>query len=117
MSTKIGESLDLSKKMKEILEWRHARRKQLRHEYLKETLNPIKQTMPIETAVERFAMLRLRHEYVTKMTARHHLTVGFIFFGTLIVGSELLKAKRESTEKMYRSGVVSYADREAKFVA
>ncbi|XP_026672262.1 uncharacterized protein LOC108628349 [Ceratina calcarata] len=115
MSSKIGESLDLSKKMKEILEWRHARRKQLRHEYLKETLNPMKQTMPVETSMERFAMLRLRHEYVTKMTARHHLTVGFIFFGVLIGSSEFLIAHRAEREKTFRSGVIKYADREPKF--
>lgn len=46
-SSKIGESFDVSPKQREIIQWRDARRKELRQKYLKEVHNPMKQTMPV----------------------------------------------------------------------
>ena len=40
-------TFDVSAKQREILQFKHTRKIQLRQEYLKETLNPAMQTMPV----------------------------------------------------------------------
>lgn len=49
MSSHKIESWDVSPKTKEIMEWRHQRRLQLREEYLRECLNPTKQKLLVCT--------------------------------------------------------------------
>ncbi|XP_016772616.1 uncharacterized protein LOC725315 isoform X2 [Apis mellifera] len=86
-SSSFKELFDVSPKQREIIQWRDARRKELRQKYLKEIHNPMKQTMPVESAVMRLNGLRLQHEYIT----------------------------RDDNEHLYRTGQISYADREFKF--
>lgn len=49
MPSKRIESFDFSKKAQEILAWRNARRNQLREEYLRQTLHPVKQDLVVRT--------------------------------------------------------------------
>lgn len=46
-SSSFENSFDVSPKQREIIQWRDARRKELRQKYLKEIHNPMKQTMPV----------------------------------------------------------------------
>ena len=109
------ESFDVSPKAREIIEWRAARRKQLREEYLRQILHPTKQEVVIDTAVQRFGIMRLTHEYQAKLTGKSFVfgfcgTVGFVILSMWGVG-----AIKDHQEHKYRSGLVSYADREFKF--
>ncbi|XP_054001895.1 uncharacterized protein LOC128888795 [Hylaeus anthracinus] len=109
------ESFDVSRKAREVIEWRSLRRKQLRQEYLKQILNPIKQQTVMDDATTRFAVMRIAHEYQAKLTARSFF-VGVCglttLFGAIMYGFVKLK---ESEENEYRTGKVSYANREFKF--
>ncbi|XP_053970906.1 uncharacterized protein LOC128872335 [Hylaeus volcanicus] len=109
------ESFDVSRKTREVIEWRSLRRKQLRQEYLKQILNPIKQQTVIDDATTRFGLMRLTHEYQAKLTARSFF-VGVCGLGTFsaIIMYGFVKLK-ELEENEYRTGKVSYADREFKF--
>ncbi|XP_006625042.1 uncharacterized protein LOC102675427 [Apis dorsata] len=114
-SSKIGELFDVSPKQREIIQWRDARRKELRQKYLKEVHNPMKQTMPMETAVMRLNGLRLQHEYITRVRLYPHLTSGFILLGSIFATVLLVKKIKDDQEHLYRTGQISYADREFKF--
>lgn len=109
------ESYDVSPKQRTILEWRYKRRSELRHKYLKESLNPSMQVMPVDTAVQRLVSLRHNHDYVSNVKLVPHLLFGFMWFGMIYLGSRLLKKQKLDQEHLYRTGQVSYADREFKF--
>lgn len=47
MSAQKMETFDISAKQREILQFKHAKKIQLRQQYLKEVLNPTVQTMPV----------------------------------------------------------------------
>lgn len=47
MSAQKIETFDVSPKQREILQFKHMRKIQLRQQYLKEVLNPAVQTMPV----------------------------------------------------------------------
>ena len=109
------ESFDVSPKAREIIAWRAARRKQLREEYLRQILHPTKQEVVIDTAVQRFGIMRLTHEYQVKLTGKSFI---FGFCGTLgFIGLCMwtVAGIKNRQEHKYRSGLVSYADREFKF--
>ncbi|PBC25857.1 uncharacterized protein LOC133667459 [Apis cerana] len=114
-SSSFENSFDVSPKQREIIQWRDARRKELRQKYLKEIHNPMKQTMPVESAVMRLNGLRLQHEYITRVKLYPHLTSGFILLGSMFAGVLLLNKLKDDNEHLYRTGQISYADREFKF--
>ncbi|KOC68851.1 hypothetical protein WH47_10839 [Habropoda laboriosa] len=110
------ESFDVSQKMRNIIEWRHARRKQLREQYLREILKPTKLKLPVDTAMQRYCNARLMQEFQTKVEGKGHgyFIVGFL---TIIIGTMLLaKRSKDKEEHMYRTGQISYVDRNGKFV-
>ncbi|XP_076663171.1 NADH dehydrogenase (ubiquinone) B15 subunit [Andrena cerasifolii] len=109
------ESFDVSPKTREIIEWRAARRKELREKYLRQILHPTKQEIVIDTAMQRFGIMRLTHEYQVKLTGKSFLlgfcgTLGFIAL-CMWVGTGM----KDRQEHKYRSGLVRYADREFRF--
>ncbi|XP_071877557.1 NADH dehydrogenase (ubiquinone) B15 subunit [Bombus fervidus] len=109
------ESFDISPKQRAILEWKYARRIQLRQKYLKECLNPSMQVMPVDSAVQRLVALRHNHDYVSNMKLVPHLLSGFMMVGAIYYGGLLLKKVKNSQEELYRTGQVAYVDRESKF--
>ena len=109
------ESYDLSPKQRSILEWKYARRTQLRQKYLKEVLNPSMQVMPVDSAVQRLISLRHNHDYVSNVKFLPHLVFGFVWIGTIYLSGRFLKKMKEDEDHLYRTGQVAYVDREFKF--
>ncbi|CAK9815256.1 hypothetical protein ANTQUA_LOCUS8354 [Anthophora quadrimaculata] len=115
MSGSRFETFDVSEKARKIIEWRHARRIALRHEYLKESLKPIKQKLITDGALERYTSVRLLMEFHVKVTARG---VGLYALGlitTIVAGTAICVILKDNEEHLYRTGQVSYADRTGKF--
>lgn len=106
---------DVSPKMRKVIEWRYAKRKELRQQYLKEVLNPTRQLMPLDSGIERIATLRIHHQYVVDITFKYHVMGGLCFIGIIALMTWTTKMLKERQEKLYRTGQVSYADREFKF--
>lgn len=101
--------------MREIIEWRSEKRKQLRQEYLKQVHHPTKHQLVNDNGIERFAIMRLTHEYQSRLTGRAVvLGIGWTF-GTIFVCTWFVKKGKENEEHKYRTGQVSYADRQFKF--
>ncbi|CAK9796954.1 hypothetical protein ANTPLA_LOCUS1026 [Anthophora plagiata] len=116
MSGSKFETFDLSEKARRIIEWRYARRKALRHEYLKESLKPINHTLIKDGALDRYTSVRLLMEYHAKVTARGVGLYILGFFTTIVTIVAVFKKLKKREEHLYRTGQVSYADRTAKFV-
>ncbi|XP_076239514.1 NADH dehydrogenase (ubiquinone) B15 subunit [Calliopsis andreniformis] len=115
MSSQRINSYDVSRKMREIIDWRSGRRKQLREEYLKEILHPTKHQMVSDIGVERYTVMRLTHEYQARVTGRSVVVTGGTLFGIIFLSIWLVKVGKEREEHLYRTGQVSYADRKFKF--
>ncbi|CAL7952456.1 unnamed protein product [Xylocopa violacea] len=115
MSSPRIDSCDVSQKQKELLEWRHAKRQELRYKYLKEMLNPMKQTNITDTAVERYAMLRIKHEYATRMFKGRELYIVMGFFGIMYLIHNHMFSHKEKEERELRSGKVGYRERYFRF--
>ncbi|XP_060831383.1 uncharacterized protein LOC132915521 [Bombus pascuorum] len=109
------ESFDISKKQQAILQWKYAKRIQLRQKYLKECLNPSMQVMPVDSAVQRLISLRHNHDYVSNIKLMPHLFFSFMLLGGIYCGALILEQVKGAEEKLYRTGQVAYADREFKF--
>ncbi|XP_003700491.1 NADH dehydrogenase (ubiquinone) B15 subunit [Megachile rotundata] len=106
---------DVSPKMREVIEWRDARKKVLREQYLKEILHPTKQSIVADEAFDRYNVLRLTQEYHTKMTGKVLLVCGLVtvaFAGF----AALFTRQKSKQEHRIRTGQISYADREFKFI-
>ena len=109
------QSFDVSPKQREVIEWRAARRKQLREEYLRQILHPKKQEIVIDSAMQRFGIMRLTHEYQVKLTGKSFV-IGFCgTLGFIALCMWTVAGVKNRQEHEYRSGLVSYADREFKF--
>ncbi|CAK9831969.1 hypothetical protein ANTRET_LOCUS8877 [Anthophora retusa] len=110
------ETFDVSERVRKVIEWRHARRLALRHEYLKESLKPVKQKLITDNALERYTAVRLFSEFHVKVTAKGVGLYAAAVFGTLATLITLAKKVKDNEEHMYRTGQVSYGDRFGKFV-
>ncbi|XP_076754198.1 NADH dehydrogenase (ubiquinone) B15 subunit [Xylocopa sonorina] len=112
MSSSRIDSFDVSAKQREILEFRHARRNQLRQQYLKEVLNPARQTMVMDTAYERYAALRLKREYIGKLKAGYHLwfTAGYVAIYALMVWD--VKSGKDEQRGRYDRGEMQVLERD-----
>ncbi|KAK9297527.1 hypothetical protein QLX08_008767 [Tetragonisca angustula] len=108
-------TFDVSAKQREILQFKHTRKIQLRQEYLKETLNPAMQTMPVDNAIQRLALLRSQHEFVGQTRFWPHIVLGIAYLGTIYLSARILKYFKDKQEHIYRTGQLSYRDREFKF--
>ncbi|XP_029042338.2 uncharacterized protein LOC114875799 [Osmia bicornis bicornis] len=114
MSSNKIESYDVSQKMREIIEWKDARKKALRERYLREIHRPTKQKLVIDDAVHRYNILKLTQEYHTQVTGKAFMVWGLVVLG--LVGFAGLFVKEKSRqERLIRTGKVSYADRQFKF--
>ncbi|CAD1476001.1 unnamed protein product, partial [Heterotrigona itama] len=80
------ESFDVSAKQREILQFKHLRKIQLRQQYLKEVLNPT-----IDDATQRLALLRAQHEFVGQTKFWPHMVLGIAYIGTIFLCGRLLK--------------------------
>ncbi|XP_076162581.1 NADH dehydrogenase (ubiquinone) B15 subunit [Ptiloglossa arizonensis] len=115
MPSKRIESFDFSKKAQEILAWRNARRNQLREEYLRQTLHPVKQDLVMDSGIKRFALMRLTHEIRANLTGKSMMISLGTVFGIIFIFTCIAKNIKTKLEHKYRTGQVSYADRESKF--
>ncbi|XP_031827243.1 NADH dehydrogenase (ubiquinone) B15 subunit [Nomia melanderi] len=116
MSRNTIDSFDVSKKQMEVIEYRNARRKVLREDYLKQIHNPIKQELLMDHGIHRFGIMRIANEYHSAINGRC-LVVGI--GGTLAaIGIFYLIAKnyKNKIEHQYRTGQIAYADRHNKFM-
>lgn len=109
------ETFDVSEKARKIIEWRHARRIALRHEYLKESLKPIQHKLITDNALERYSAVRLLMEFHVKVNAKGVGLYAFTLFGTIATLIAIHKKLKDNEEHMFRTGQVSYADRVGKF--
>lgn len=105
---------DVSKKMQEVIEWRDARKKVLREQYLRESLNPARQEIFADEAFNRYNILRLTQEYHTKINGKVMLVCGVLMVGAAYYIEWAVEQKRKQ-ERTLRTGQISYADREYKF--
>ncbi|XP_032663412.1 uncharacterized protein LOC116840614 [Odontomachus brunneus] len=106
---------NLSEEQQQIARWRDVKRKQLREIYLRDSGHPTKSLL-CDTGIYRFASANatVAKRFVPTLTS--FLTKVFII-GGLITATylKLEKDKREQEHKL-RTGQVSYADRNCKFV-
>ncbi|XP_015190430.1 PREDICTED: NADH dehydrogenase [ubiquinone] 1 beta subcomplex subunit 4 [Polistes dominula] len=106
---------DISPEDREVKEWRNARRLELRNEYLRELQDPRRVEPILDRGWQRFYATRVQLEYIFKPTLYNSLLM-YAVVGGLIWGSAIvLKNSRESKEKLYRTGQISYQDRMFKF--
>ncbi|KAF3428855.1 hypothetical protein E2986_04030 [Frieseomelitta varia] len=115
MSAQKIQTFDISPKQREILQFKHTRKIQLRQQYLKEILNPAVQTMPIDDAIQRLAFLRSQHEFVVQTRFWPHVVVGIAYLGSMYLAARILTYFKDKQEHIYRTGQLSYRDREFKF--
>lgn len=108
-------TFDVSAKQREILQFKYMRRSQLRQQYLKEIHNPMAQTMPQDDAIQRLALLRSQHEFVVQTRFWPHIVTGIAYIGTIYLCARILKYFKDKQEHIYRTGQLSYRDREYKF--
>ncbi|KOX72664.1 hypothetical protein WN51_02958 [Melipona quadrifasciata] len=103
-------TFDVSKTQREILQFKHTRKIQLRQQYLKEVLNPA-----VDDAIQRLALLRSQHEFVVQTRFWPHVVTGIAYIGTIYLCARILKYFKDKQEQIYRTGQLSYRDREYKF--
>ncbi|XP_017754658.1 PREDICTED: uncharacterized protein LOC108546884 [Eufriesea mexicana] len=115
MNKKTVEFYDLSRKEREVLEWRYARRKQLRTEYLKEILHPTKQTIPVDNALMLFSHTRMQHEYHVKLRFVPHLIVAAGFVTFISTAGTIIRKIKQYRDRIIRSGKKKYSERRYKF--
>ncbi|XP_029178875.1 uncharacterized protein LOC114946514 [Nylanderia fulva] len=95
--------------------WRDAKRRELRELYLKDSGHPTKSLL-FDTGLHRFAATKTSVEKYFVPTVLNYVTrVGFLA-SSIILTAYFLKKRRDAKEHLYRTGQVSYADREFKFV-
>lgn len=75
----------------------------------------MKQTILIDTAYERYAGLRIKHEYTGKLAGGYQLFFAIGFVALYFGGVRVLDYVKNKQETQYRTGQVSYRDREFKF--
>lgn len=95
-SSSFKELFDVSPKQREIIQWRDARRKELRQKYLKEIHNPMKQTMPV--CVDNFLTLYNFNWlfkiyfiliYLNSYIIEWNLIILIIFYSTIILNLKM----------------------------
>jgi len=117
MSHKGSEIYDVSPEQAEIIKWRAQRRIELRHQYLKEIHNPNSSTAGghvLDPQIYRQYATNMLKEQLYNPKPNHIfkiLALGFTIYGTykLFLNDKLAK------EHLYRTGQVSYRDRDWKF--
>ncbi|XP_058792750.1 uncharacterized protein LOC131665120 [Phymastichus coffea] len=109
---------DLTPKEKEIIEWRAQKRLQLRNEYLREVHNPnckFEGTL-FDPQIQRQYTAYFSYEKVWKPKIKNFLWFTGLVFGSWASLYFILKRDRDNKENKYRTGLISYRDREAKFI-
>ncbi|XP_043249100.1 uncharacterized protein LOC122395526 [Colletes gigas] len=107
---------DLSKKDRETLEWKFARRKTLREQYLRQILHPTKQQIVSDDAVKRYATMRLTQEFQVMLTGKSFILYFGSLVGLMIGVSQYIINIKDTEEREKRMGLVSYADRPVKIL-
>ncbi|XP_076618386.1 NADH dehydrogenase (ubiquinone) B15 subunit isoform X1 [Colletes latitarsis] len=107
---------DLSAKTREVLEWRNAKRKTLREQYLRQILHPTKQQLVSDDAVKRYATMRLTQEFQVMLTGKSFITYFGTLLGVIIGISQYITSVKKTEEKRIRMGLVRYADRPVKIL-
>nr|XP_012217049.1 PREDICTED: uncharacterized protein LOC105668928 [Linepithema humile] len=105
---------DVSPQEEEIALWRDAKRKQLRELYLKQSEHPTKSLL-FDTGIYRYASAKTSLEVHFIPTALNYLTRMGVVIALITVTALHLKRSRGAKEHLYRTGQVSYADRQFKF--
>ncbi|XP_015108796.1 uncharacterized protein LOC107035743 [Diachasma alloeum] len=114
------EVFDISPVQRKILEEKQKRATALRHDYLKQRLNPFRHALGVGGTVEDPAILRFQAHRAT-IYERFKPTWGnaaFHFACTvlpMIIGIIFIGADKKRTERLRRTGHVSYYDRNDKF--
>ncbi|KAG7214132.1 hypothetical protein KM043_001486 [Ampulex compressa] len=115
-SSKKPEILDISNKQLEVLQWKNARRKQLRELFLKHTGHPTKSALFFDEGMMRYSAMKLTHDLRFQGTVTNFFTsfAGVVTAITLL--TIFLNKSDEHKEYKLRTGQVSYADRDPKFI-
>ncbi|KAH0953580.1 hypothetical protein HN011_012048 [Eciton burchellii] len=106
---------DVSEKQRKIAEWRDAKRKELRALYLKDSGHPTK-TLLLDEGLIRYASAKTTISKFYMPTALNLFVKTIIIFGPIFGLTWLLKKSKGADEHRFRTGQVSYADRNPKFL-
>ncbi|XP_050453723.1 uncharacterized protein LOC126852710 [Cataglyphis hispanica] len=109
------EYYNVTPEQREISLWRDAKRRELRELYLKDSGHPTKSLL-FDTGIYRFAAAKSSIEQFFVPTLVNYITrVGFVV-GSIVFTAMLIKKRKDAREHLYRTGQVSYRDRDFKFV-
>ncbi|KAM0729071.1 hypothetical protein ACS0PU_004425 [Formica fusca] len=114
MSSK-KEYYNVTPEQREISLWRDAKRRELRELYLKHSGHPTKSLL-FDTGLHRFAATKSSIEQFFVPTVANFITrMGFVV-SSIVLTAILIKKRKDAREHLYRTGQVSYADRDYKFL-
>ncbi|ODM90468.1 NADH dehydrogenase [ubiquinone] 1 beta subcomplex subunit 4 [Orchesella cincta] len=108
---------DASPKEQRLVEDRARLRAEFRKEYVKQITNPHRHGHGgylFDPALQRWQSMRAQQYYYFKPNVKTGLWSAFIVFTCFAYG-KLFGITRAAKEKEFRTGMVSYADREFKF--
>ncbi|KAL7289606.1 hypothetical protein TKK_0016462 [Trichogramma kaykai] len=108
---------DVTAKQREVIEWKAQRRIELREQYLRERHNPNAPAGHLfDPAIQRHYTLKQSLEHLFKPNVKNFCAfVGFTFLPLGLLCWRV-KKYRDAKEHKYRTGQVSYKDRDWKFV-
>ncbi|EDV37574.1 uncharacterized protein Dana_GF11341 [Drosophila ananassae] len=111
----------LSKEETEFLKRKHEHTLKLRNEYLKQSSNPFRHATGeggtvFDAGLSRFQAMRVSNYEHFKPTGKSFRTGLFAVVLPIALYAWALKAERDSREEKYRTGQVSYKDRQFKFI-
>ncbi|XP_070157299.1 uncharacterized protein Nd-b15 [Polyergus mexicanus] len=114
MSSK-KEYYNVTPEQREIALWRDVKRRELRELYLKHSGHPTKSLL-FDTGIYRYAAAKSSIDEFFAPTVVNYITrMGFIV-GFIVVTAIMFKKRKDAREHLYRTGQVSYADRDYKFL-
>lgn len=106
---------NVSEEQQEIMRWRDAKRRQLREIYLRDAGHPTRSLL-CDTGIYRLASANATVAKRFMPTLTNFLTKS-LFIGALLTSTYFaIETRRAKREHMYRTGQVSYADREYKLL-
>ncbi|XP_072762465.1 uncharacterized protein Nd-b15 [Anoplolepis gracilipes] len=109
------EYYNLTPEQQKIALWRDVKRRELRELYLKDSAHPTKSLL-FDTGMHRFGASKTALDQFFVPTLVGYLTkIGFVV-GSIVLTGIIIKKRRDAREHLYRTGQVSYADRQFKFV-
>ncbi|XP_078050663.1 NADH dehydrogenase (ubiquinone) B15 subunit [Augochlora pura] len=109
------ESFDVSPKVRETIEWRDAKRKELRESYLKQIHNPVNQKLAMDPGIHRYSYVRSYYHLLQNLNVRFVVISTAALVGTIYGVIHIIKKSKDEEAYKCSTGQIKYADREYKF--